>query len=81
VPLKINENARRFHRNRPTWTVPTRVALVLCAALVTDVACPENLAAGSSCTVRVRFVPTTVGASLATLAIWAAGGGGTRSSR
>jgi hypothetical protein len=33
---------------------------------------------GNSCTVRVRFVPTTVGAHQATLAIWAAGGGGNK---
>jgi hypothetical protein len=40
--------------------------------------CPKNVAAGGSCTVRVRFVPTTLGVHQATLAISAGGGAGNR---
>jgi Tol biopolymer transport system component len=40
--------------------------------------CPNNVPAGGSCTARVRFAPTTVGARTATLTITVGGGGGQR---
>jgi Tol biopolymer transport system component len=40
--------------------------------------CPSNVPAGGSCTARVRFSPTTMGARTATLTIKAGGGGGQR---
>ena len=36
-PLGIAEGARMFHCNRTTRTFPIKAAMLLCAALVTDV--------------------------------------------
>ncbi len=41
--------------------------------------CGTSVAAGASCTIRVRFKPTTTGSKAATLSVIAGGGAGTKS--